>query len=197
MKKWRVKEFSKITGVSVRTLHYYDDIGLLIPSERQPSGVRLYGKKNLHHILQILSLKLLKFDLSTIKSLMDKVIPVREEFIAQKARLEKEISKLVKAKKIIENIEIVAETAPLELVLDLVQVYRTVHHLEKMRARKSLPPHLIEKAAEYKEHISDILEQINTLKSDNLSVLCANFLEKVYSEFPDMMDHKENDNGVA
>jgi DNA-binding transcriptional MerR regulator len=197
MKKWRVKEFSKITGVSVRTLHYYDDIGLLIPSERQPSGVRLYGKKNLHHILQILSLKLLRFDLSTIKGLMDKVIPVREEFIAQKSRLEKEISKLVKVKKIIENIEIVAETAPLELVLDLVQVYRTVHHLEKMRARKSLPPHLIEKAAEYKEHISDILEQINSLKNDNLSVLCANFLEKVYSEFPDMMDHKENDNGVV
>ncbi len=190
MERWRVKEFSEMTGVSVRTLHYYDDIELLIPSERQISGIRLYGKKNLHDILQILSLKLLRFDLITIKGLLDKVIPVREEFIAQKTRLEKEIDKLIKAKKILENIQKVAKKGPLELVLNLIQVYRAVHHLEKMRARKSLIPHLFEKHLEYKEHIRIILEQINGLKSENLLILCADFLEKAYREFPEIMRQK-------
>ena len=192
MERWRVREFSEITGVSVRTLHYYDDIGLLIPSERQLSGIRLYGGKNLHDLLQILSLKLLRFDLITIKGLLDKVIPVREEFIAQKTRLEKEINKLIKAKKILENIEIVAKTGPLELVLNLIQVYRAVHHLEKMRARKSSLPHLLEKYVAHKEHIRIILEQINGLKNDNLSILCADFLEKTYREFPDIMRQRQN-----
>lgn len=191
MERWRVKEFSEITGVSVRTLHYYDDIGLLIPSERQSSGIRLYGKKNLHSILQILSLKLLRFNLITIKGLLDKVIPVKEEFIAQKKRLEKEIDKLIKAKKILENIDKVAKKGPLELVLNLIQVYRAVHHLERMRSSKSLIPHLLEKNVEYKERIRIILEEINGLKNDNLLVLCADFLEKVYQEFPEIMRQKK------
>ncbi len=191
MERWRVREFSEITGVSVRTLHYYDDIGLLIPSERQLSGIRLYGGKNLHDLLQILSLKLLRFDLITIKGLLDKVIPIREEFIAQKKRLEKEIGKLIKAKKILENIERVAKAGPLELVLNLIQVYRAIHQLEKMRARKSLPLPLLEKHAEYKERINVILEQINGLKNDNISILCADFLEKAYSEFPNIMRRRQ------
>ncbi len=67
MEKWQISEFSKLTGVSVRTLHHYDRIRLLKSSERQSNGFRLYGGKNLEILLQILSLKFLGFELLTIK----------------------------------------------------------------------------------------------------------------------------------
>ena len=46
---WKVGELAEQTGVSVRTLHYYDEIGLLSPSERTGSGHRLHdGPPHLH-----------------------------------------------------------------------------------------------------------------------------------------------------
>ena len=42
-----VKEISDITGISVRTLHYYDEIGLLVPTGKSEAGYRLYDDKAL------------------------------------------------------------------------------------------------------------------------------------------------------
>lgn len=42
-----VKEISEITGISVRTLHYYDEIGLLKPTDKSEAGYRLYNEKAL------------------------------------------------------------------------------------------------------------------------------------------------------
>ena len=44
-----VKEISDLTGISVRTLHYYDEIGLLKPTEKSDAGYRLYDDKALKH----------------------------------------------------------------------------------------------------------------------------------------------------
>ena len=41
-----VKEISNITGISVRTLHYYDKIGLLKPTDKSDAGYRLYDDKD-------------------------------------------------------------------------------------------------------------------------------------------------------
>ncbi len=43
-----VSEMAKLTGVSVRTLHYYDQIGLLCPETAADSGYRWYGARPLH-----------------------------------------------------------------------------------------------------------------------------------------------------
>ena len=40
-----VKEVSKLTGISARTLHYYDEIGLFVPTEKSEAGYRLYDDK--------------------------------------------------------------------------------------------------------------------------------------------------------
>ena len=39
---YKVSDVARTTGVSVRTLHYYDEIGLLVPTDRTPKGYRLY-----------------------------------------------------------------------------------------------------------------------------------------------------------
>jgi MerR family transcriptional regulator, thiopeptide resistance regulator len=54
---WTVGELAKRTGVSVRTLHYYDEIGLLTPSGRTRVGYRLYAARDLARLQNILSLR--------------------------------------------------------------------------------------------------------------------------------------------
>lgn len=67
----KVKEVSKLTGVSVRTLHHYDAIGLLIPDAVTEAGYRLYSDDNLSTLQQILFFRELGFSLKKIKELLD------------------------------------------------------------------------------------------------------------------------------
>ena len=66
-----VTEVSKITGVSVRTLHHYHAIGLLKPDRVTESGYRLYGDAALTRLHNILLLRQLKFPLKEIGNILD------------------------------------------------------------------------------------------------------------------------------
>jgi len=66
-----VNEVSKLTGVSVRTLHYYDEIGLLKPAQSTDAGYRLYDGDNLQRLQQILLFRELEFPLNDIKRIID------------------------------------------------------------------------------------------------------------------------------
>lgn len=66
----KISEVGKLTGITVRTLHYYDEIGLLKPSEITESGYRLYSKDSLETLQQILFFKELDFPLNEIKEIM-------------------------------------------------------------------------------------------------------------------------------
>ena len=65
-----VKEVSNITKVSVRTLHYYDEIGLLQPAKISDSGYRLYDDENLQTLQQILFFKELNFSLKDPETIL-------------------------------------------------------------------------------------------------------------------------------
>lgn len=71
MKQYSVKELSKLAGVSIRTLHHYDSIGLLKPSSRTEAGYRAYGEPELLRLQQILFYKELDFPLHEIRSILD------------------------------------------------------------------------------------------------------------------------------
>jgi DNA-binding transcriptional MerR regulator len=64
---WRVGELAKQTGVSVRTLHWYEEIGLLEPSQRTEAGHRLYAAEDVGRLQQIRSLRQLGFSLDEIR----------------------------------------------------------------------------------------------------------------------------------
>lgn len=66
-----VKELSKRTGISVRTLHYYDEIGLFSPTGKSEAGYRLYDDKALETLQQILFFREFDIPLKEIKSIMD------------------------------------------------------------------------------------------------------------------------------
>ena len=65
-----VHEVSALTGVSVRTLHYYDEIGLLSPTEVTEAGYRLYGEDALSRLQQILLFRELEFPLKEIRGIL-------------------------------------------------------------------------------------------------------------------------------
>lgn len=66
-----VKEISRLTGVSVRTLHYYDEINLLKPTETTDAGYRLYDDTAFERLHSILLFRELKFPLREIKAILD------------------------------------------------------------------------------------------------------------------------------
>lgn len=82
-----VKEVSRLAGVSVRTLQYYDSIGLLKPCEYTESGYRLYDDKALERLQQILLFRELEFPLKEIKRIIDSVGFDRELALKQQIEL--------------------------------------------------------------------------------------------------------------
>ncbi len=93
-----VNEVSKLTGVSTRTLQYYDKIGLLKPAEYTESGYRLYDDATLEKLQQILLFRELEFPLKDIKNIVN-----RFDFDKRKA-LEQHIELLELKKEHIENL---------------------------------------------------------------------------------------------
>lgn len=93
-----VHEVSKLAGVSIRTLQYYDKIGLLHPAKYTESGYRLYDDTALEKLQQILLFRELEFSLKDIKAIMD-----NPNFDRRKA-LEQQIALLTLKKEHLKNL---------------------------------------------------------------------------------------------
>jgi DNA-binding transcriptional MerR regulator len=69
-KLWQTNEFAKQAGVTVRTLHHYDRIGLLKPNRRTVKGFRFYGEAEFARLQQITTLKFVGFSLTQIREIL-------------------------------------------------------------------------------------------------------------------------------
>lgn len=93
--KMQIKEFAELTEVSVRTLHYYDEIGLLKPDNvDKENGYRYYGEPAFEKMLEILFLRELGFSLKNIKEILSSPDYDKKEAF----RKQKELLKLKKEK---------------------------------------------------------------------------------------------------
>lgn len=98
---YQVNEMAKLAGVSIRTLRYYDQMGLLCPKRLPDSEYRSYSERDLERLLQILFLKELDFSLKEIRSILqaetdlqDLLRDQRSLLVERKMRLEKIIQSL-------------------------------------------------------------------------------------------------------
>lgn len=90
-----IKQISEIAKISIRTLRYYDEIGLLKPAKLTNSGYRLYDEKTLEKLQQIMFFKELEIPLSDIKRIMDNADFDKEKVLStQKQLLEKKRNRL-------------------------------------------------------------------------------------------------------
>jgi DNA-binding transcriptional MerR regulator len=55
-RRWKIGELARATGLTVRTLHHYDAVGLLPPSERSEAGYRLYTRTDVERLYEIVAL---------------------------------------------------------------------------------------------------------------------------------------------
>src|SRR5437870_13467084 len=69
-KLFQAREFAELTGVTVRTLHHYDRLGLLKPSRYSRAGYRLYRESDVTRLEQIVALKFIGFSLKDIKEIL-------------------------------------------------------------------------------------------------------------------------------
>ncbi|MBZ9751627.1 MerR family transcriptional regulator [Deinococcus sp. HMF7604] len=85
--RWTVGEVSLLTGVSVRTLHHYDDIGLLRPSERSEGNYRLYTPADLARLRAVLTYRQLGFALNDIEPLLAAPSAVQQQALTTQLSL--------------------------------------------------------------------------------------------------------------
>jgi len=109
--RYRVKEFARLTRVTVRALHYYDRIGLLEPSGRTSNRYRYYTEKDLFRMQQIVTLKFLGLSLDDIqRALARPQAAVLKSMRLQAEAVEKEIERLKRAAKALRESARLAET---------------------------------------------------------------------------------------
>ena len=97
-----VKEVSDLTGISVRTLHYYDEIGLLKPTDKSEAGYRLYDDKALEALQQVLFFREFDIPLKEIKAIVENPALDRNQILqmqrnmltAKKERMERLIDSI-------------------------------------------------------------------------------------------------------
>ena len=103
----KVGELAKRTGLTVRTLHHYDEIGLLKPSLHTEAGYRLYTKADVARLQQVLSLRQLGFSLEEVRDCLDRPdFSPREVIRLHLARLREHIEL---QRKLCERLEALAE----------------------------------------------------------------------------------------
>jgi len=113
--EYSVDDLSKLANVSVRTLHYYDEIGLVKPALRLASGKRFYGVEQLMKLLDVVFFNRIGFSLEKIKTMLkasnvDKTALMK----AKKQFLQKEIDRMKDLIKIIDKTEFYLEGKDLD-----------------------------------------------------------------------------------
>lgn len=143
---WKVGDLAKRTGVSVRTLHHYDEIGLLSPSHRSESGYRLYTEADVVRLQQIRSLRTLGFSLEEIGTFLkrpdvtpDRVLQLHIAHLKEQIELRQGLC---------DRMERIAgrwrsdETVPTEEFLQIIEVttmldkYYTPEQMEELKQRR-------------------------------------------------------------
>lgn len=70
-RRWKVGELARATGLTIRALHHYDELGLLVPSERTQAGHRLYSREDVRRLYRIVALRRLSLPLEEVASVLE------------------------------------------------------------------------------------------------------------------------------
>jgi MerR family transcriptional regulator, thiopeptide resistance regulator len=170
--QWKVGELASRTGLSVRALHHYDEIGLLSPSLRTPAGHRLYQQADIARLQQIQSLRLMGIPLEEVKQLLDgAAISPREVIDLHLARLHEQIAlqnRLAERLQALATHLDMAEGASIDDLCQIIQVtnamekYFTTEQLEVLRERRTSvgEAHMQEVRDEWNEIIPKVRKAI-------------------------------------
>lgn len=133
-----VKEVSEITGVSIRTLRYYDEIELLKPTQLTEAGYRLYDNKALEKLQEIMFFRELEIPLIDIKKVMENPNYDKEQILlTQKSLLEHKRNRLNGIIELINDVMRGVNTMNFEAFND-EDVKKIIDHLLKLQGKDSM-----------------------------------------------------------
>jgi DNA-binding transcriptional MerR regulator len=142
----RIGEVAEATGLTVRALHHYDEIGLLAPSGRSEAGYRLYADEDVRRLYRIVAFRRLGFALGEIGALLDGdgACDPRAVVRAQLARLDAEVALRVRLRTRLERLltALDDDAAGADLFLDAIEgmtmaeKYYTPEQLEQLEERR-------------------------------------------------------------
>ncbi|MDE6233378.1 MAG: MerR family transcriptional regulator [Lachnospiraceae bacterium] len=151
-----VKDVSEITGVSIRTLRYYDEIGLLKPTELTDAGYRLYDNKALERLQEIMFFKELEIPLEDIKKIMDNPNYDKEQaLLTQKTLLEQKRNRLNGIIELISDVMKGVNTMSFEAFND-EEVQKILDHILECMSKESLEEQIQKygNVEKYREHLA-------------------------------------------
>ena len=159
---YRPNEFAALAGVTVRTLHHYDRIGLLRPSGYTSAGYRLYRKSDLVRLQQIVTLKFIGLSLKQIRDLLDRnsfdlatALSQQQEILVDKRRhLDLAIKAIERARQVKvsseepdwEDFRKIIEVINMQNNMDWTQKYYSEEARQKLAERRqTVSPDVVEK----------------------------------------------------
>lgn len=151
-----VKDVSEITGVSIRALRYYDEIGLLKPTEVTDAGYRLYDNKALERLQEIMFFKELEIPLEDIKKIMDSPNYDREQaLITQKKLLEQKRNRLNGIIELISDVMKGVNTMSFEAFTN-EDIQKIIDHTLECMSKESIDRQVKKYGSmeKYREHLS-------------------------------------------
>lgn len=190
----KVGELAKQTGISVRTLHYYDEIGLLSPSRRTPAEHRLYTASDIVRLQQIMSLRQLGFSLEEIRDCLERpAFSLHRVIQLHMARLKEQIEL---SGRLLSRLEAIArdlhsaESVSVETLIQTIEVigmfekYYTPDQLEAIKQRAELlgEEQIRQAEAQWQELIAQVraeMEKGIDPASESMQVLARRWMELV------------------
>lgn len=142
----KVGDLAKQTGVSVRTLHYYDEIGLLSPSRRTEAGYRLYGEEDIIRLQQIVSLRQIGFSLDQIQGCLSQsefsphhVVQLHLSQLKEQIELQQQLyARLEVIDSHLQSTEAISIQEFIQLIeaMNMIEKYYTSEQQEQLKVRR-------------------------------------------------------------
>jgi DNA-binding transcriptional MerR regulator len=143
---WKVGELARSTGLTVRTLHHYDRVGLLSPSRRTASGHRLYAAADVARLQQIRSLRELGFSLDEVREFLERpdasprrVLRMHVERLREQIALQSRLCERLEA--VAATLDRAEEVSALDLIttiemMTMYERYYTPEQLDELKRRR-------------------------------------------------------------
>ncbi|MFD9705868.1 MerR family transcriptional regulator [Lentzea sp. NPDC059081] len=148
MTRWSIGDLAKASGLTVRALHHYDEIGLVVASERTASGHRRYTPDDVRRLYQVRSLRQLGLSLEEVRSALSRSDSLRPLFEAQLAALNAQARQVEALRSRLTALLDGHTTESLLSTLEMMSVYEsyfTADQLDDLRSRAAaLGPEAVE-----------------------------------------------------
>ena len=163
---YSIGQFAKKTGVTIRTLHYYDEIGLLTPAHISDSGQRFYNDDSIRTIQTILVCKYLDYSLEEIRAvLLDQEKTLLDSLYEQKLQLE---SKRKQIDQMIASLETAIDIHEKSKTVDPASLLIVIHSILTMDEQKKFLQQYLSK---------ELIDQLYAYFDNNFVELNRKYIE--------------------